>query len=171
MSAGILSADEVKDLIKLKSGDKPRLCRPSGQSIEDLLTPSAIDLPLGDQYWEMEGSCRTGKKHKVAELIQNYALNAAPEILGDGTLTLKQQRVYLFKADCELDLTNLGLHQGRATGRSSVGRLDVLVRLIVDNTDAFDFVDGGKKHELFVEVTPIRSRAKITVTYCPLVLC
>ena len=155
MSAGILSTDEVKELINLKIGGKPRLYRPSEQSVEPLLTPSAIDLPLWDQYWEMEGSCRTGRKHKVAELIQNYAIKPASNALGNDTLTLKRQKVYLFKADCELDLTNLGLHQGRATGRSSVGRLDVLVRLIVDNSDAFDFVGGGKRHELYVEVTPI----------------
>ena len=69
----------------------------------------------------------------MEELIKNYAPHSASKSLGNDTVTLNKQKVYLFKADCKLDLENLGLHQGRATGKSSVGRLDVLVRLIVDN--------------------------------------
>jgi dCTP deaminase len=58
-------------------------------------------------------------------------------------------------------LEGLGLHQGRATGKSSIGRLDVLVRLIVGRSDAFDFVRGGSKHELYIEVTPISFDLKV----------
>jgi dCTP deaminase len=109
----------------------------------------------------MQGGCRPGKNHTVEELINKYAINSDPKSLGDSYVTLDKQQVYLFKADVRLDLTNLGLHQGRATGRSSVGRLDVLVRLIVDYSDAFDFIEGGKKHELYVEVTPISFDLKV----------
>src|SRR5260221_340292 len=147
MSAGILSTAQVKDLIKSNNTGKARLHRPSGLSLDPLLTESAIDLPLGDQYWEMQGSCRTGQIYKVTDLIKKYAKNPAPQPLGTTPVTLKKPTVYLFKADCELDLEKLGLHQGRATGKSSVGRLDVLVRLLVDKSDAFDFVKGGSKHE------------------------
>jgi dCTP deaminase len=156
MGAGILSTAQVRDLIKPKNGGVPRLYRPSGLPLDSLLTESAIDLPLGDQYWEMQGSCRTGQSDKVTGLINKYAKNPSPTTLGESLVTLKKQTVYLFKADCELDLCGLGLHQGRATGKSSVGRLDVLVRLLVGKSDAFDIVKGGSKHEeLYIEVTPI----------------
>jgi dCTP deaminase len=156
MSAGILSTAQVKDLIKPKNGGTPRLYRPSGLPLDSLLTESAIDLPLGDQYWEMKGSCRTWQSDKVTDLIKKYAKNSTPTTLGEAVVTLRKHTVYLFKADCELDLYGLGLHQGRATGKSSVGRLDVLVRLLVGKSDAFDIVQGGSKHEeLYIEVTPI----------------
>src|SRR5258708_7497081 len=156
MSAGILSTAQVKDLIKPKNRGKKRLYRPSGLPLEDsLLTESAIDLPFGDRYWEMQGSRRTGQTYEVTDLINKYARNPDPKPLGTVPVTLKKQTVYLFKADCELDLETLGLHQGRATGKSSVGRLDVLVRLLVGKSDAFDFVKGGSKHQLYIEVTPI----------------
>jgi dCTP deaminase len=156
MGAGILSTAQVKDLLNLKSGGRPRLCKPSGSPLEEsLLSESAINLPLGDHYWEMKGSCRTGKRDEVADLIKKYARDPEPKPLGNAPVTLKKQNVYLFKADCELDLADLGLHQGRATGRSSVGRLDVLVRLLVGKSNAFDFVEGGRRYELYVEVTPI----------------
>ena len=61
MSAGILSTEQVTELINLKNDGKPRLHRPSGQPLGPLFSPSAIDLPLGDKYWEMEGGCRAAK--------------------------------------------------------------------------------------------------------------
>lgn len=103
----------------------------------------------------MKGSCRTGAGYKVLDLIQKYASDPAKaKTLTSKPVVLQKQKVYLFKADCELDLRDLKI-QGRATGKSSVGRLDVLVRLLVGESDTFDFVEKGKKHELYIEVTPI----------------
>jgi dCTP deaminase len=122
---------------------------------KSFLAASAIDLPLGDRYWEMRGSCRTGKRYKVSDLIQKHSFSPGEaKPLGKIPITLKRQHVYLFKADCGLDLRELRI-EGKATGRSSVGRLDVLVRLLVDESETFDFVESHRKHELFVEVTPI----------------
>ena len=64
MSAGILATAQVKELIKPKNGGEPRLYRPSGQPLEPLLTPSAIDLPLGDEYWEMKGAAGQAENTK-----------------------------------------------------------------------------------------------------------
>jgi dCTP deaminase len=154
VSAGILSVDQVKELISSPQGTM-RLYNLTDQPLdESLIGLSAIDLPLGDRYWKMKGSCRTGKRYKVRDLIHKHSLHGEPELLGDNLITLERQQVYLFKADCALDLTDLRI-QGKATGKSSVGRLDCLVRLLVDESDTFDFVEAGKKHELYIEVTPI----------------
>src|ERR1700677_5106410 len=100
MSAGILSTAQVKKLIKPKNRGKTRLYRPSGLRFEDsLLTESTIDLPLGGQYWEMEGSCRTGQSGNVTDLIRKYAKNSVPKPLGKMPVVLKKRTVYLFKAD------------------------------------------------------------------------
>lgn len=155
MSAGILCKTQVNNLIEPREGTV-RLYKPCNQPFDkSLVKASAIDLPLGDQYWEMSGSCRTGTKYKIPDIIHKYAKppkKAKP--LGSKPTILKKKEVYLFKADCELDLTEKTI-QGKSTGRSSIGRLDVLVRLLVDESDSFDFVEKNKKHKLYVEVTPI----------------
>ena len=155
MSAGILCANQVNELIRPVSGTM-RLHNLSDQPFEKkYIGLSAIDLPLGDQYWEMEGSCRTGNEYRVHDLIQRYSTHPqTPKSLGNDLVRLKKQHVYLFKADCELDLREMRI-QGKATGRSSIGRLDVLVRLLVNESDAFDRVEENKEHKLYVEVTPI----------------
>jgi dCTP deaminase len=155
MSAGVLCANQVNKLIEPETGTI-RLLKSSGVPFEkSFVDASAIDLPLGNEYWEMKGSCRTGDEYKVTDLIQKYSLHPkAPKPLSDNPVHLKKHKVYLFKADCELDLTETNI-QGKATARSSIGRLDVLVRLLVDESDTFDFVAKDKKHKLYVEVTPI----------------
>jgi dCTP deaminase len=151
MSAGILCEKQVRKLIH-PSGGTTRLYRPSGKAFDKLLGPSAIDLPLGSRYWEMEGSCRTGKEYKVQDLIRKHSLVA--KTLQEAPVKLERCRVYLFEADCALDLTDTPI-EGKATAKSSVGRLDVLVRLLVDGSEKFDFLEKGRKHVLYIEVTPI----------------
>ena len=155
MSAGILCEEQINELID-PGQSKIRLQKSPGRDFEGLKDGDAsIDLCLGDQYWKMEGSCRPGKEYNVTDLIHKYSKHSRiPIQLGDEPVVLKKCNVYLFRADCELDLTETRI-QGKATGRSSIGRLDVLVRLLVDGSDAFDVVAEGKKHDLYIEVTPI----------------
>ncbi len=155
MSAGILCEKQINELIAPET-DTIRLQKSPGCAFEKLSDGDAsIDLPLGDKYWEMQGSCRTGNEYKVTDLIRKYSKHPnKPKPLGSESVLLKKHHVYLFKADCGLDLTGTRI-EGKATARSSIGRLDILVRLLVDGSDAFDFVDKNKKHELYVEVTPI----------------
>src|SRR6058998_2120034 len=151
MSAGILCEKQVRQLIYPPKGTT-RLYRPSGNSFDKLVGPSAIDIPLGSRYWEMKGSCRTGKDYKVKDRTDKYSSGA--KTLTDKPIKLERRRVYVFEADCVLDLTDIPI-EGKATARSSVGRLDVLVRLLVDGSETFDFLEKGKKHQLYIEVTPI----------------
>jgi dCTP deaminase len=155
VSAGILSANQIKELTKSDKGTV-RLLDMSGRPFpEKLIGLSAIDVPLGDKYWEMKGSTRTGEKLKVSDIIQRYSKTPnQPNVLGSDLVKLDKRSVYLFRADCNLDLRGLRI-KGKATGRSSIGRLDVLVRLLVDESDSFDVIQDDKEHELFVEVTPI----------------
>ena len=155
MSAGILCEKQINELITPET-DTIRLQKSPGCPFKKLPDGDAsIDLCLGDQYWEMKGSCRTGSQYKVTDIIRKYSEHpSAPKTFGSQSVVLKKCQVYLFKADCELDLTKTHI-AGKATGRSSIGRLDVLVRLLVDGSDAFDIIDKGKKHDLYVEVTPI----------------
>src|SRR5574341_859460 len=118
MSAGILCMDQVRALINPPEGQTTRLYSSSSHPFDETcLDPSAsaIDLPLGENFWEMKGSCRTGKHYKVLDLIRKHALDSRPKSLTSDPITLRRQHVYLFKADCELDLVNLRI-EGKATG-------------------------------------------------------
>jgi len=156
MSAGILCANQViKQLIEPEDRTV-RLYDSSGGPFEkSFVGLSAIDIPLGGEYWEMKGSCRTGSEYKIPDLVQQYSKPPSTrKLLDSNSVQLRKQCVYLFKADCDLDLRNMQI-QGKATGRSTIGRLDVLVRLLVNESDTYDFVKADKEHKLYVEVTPI----------------
>lgn len=101
----------------------------------------------------MKGSCRTGKTLKVDDITRRYAKNARPKSL-NGSLVLKKRHVYLFRLDARLNLTDT-LVEGKATARSSIGRLDVLARLLANESDEFDHITPGYVGDLYLEVTPI----------------
>jgi dCTP deaminase len=159
MGIGILSPKEVLELYQTSPKG---IWRPSGEELDDLVDKSSIDLPLGSKYWVMKGSCRIGKGMKVSsDLIPRFSQNPTPQRL-EGDLRLHTDKVYLFEADCELNLRDTCIQQetdtsirGKATAKSSIGRLDVLVRLLSDDTSEFDRVVPGYRGQLYIEVTPI----------------
>lgn len=154
MPIGILCKQEVRELNP--AGPQPHcVSRPSSRPVDDLLNESSLDLPLGDQYWRMKGSCRTGTKMKVSpDLIRLFSASGERPTPLTGDLVLERGCVYLFKVDCTLNLAETRI-RGKATARSSIGRLDVLVRLLCDETSEFDRIPEDYDGPLYVEVTPI----------------
>ena len=76
----------------------------------------------------------------------------------DGLFTLRPKRTYLFRTRESLEVLG-GSFWGQATGKSSLGRLDVLARLIVNGMDRYEafrpeIVESGRT-DMYVEVTPI----------------
>ncbi|HUT58220.1 MAG TPA: 2'-deoxycytidine 5'-triphosphate deaminase [Phycisphaerae bacterium] len=152
MSIGILSARQMS---AMASADENGLHRIASLNQEQdwRFNASSFDLPLGNEYWEMKGSCRTGSRLQVMDIIQKFALDRSPKHM-DGEMVLAKSRVYLIKVDCRLNFKGTKI-QGKSTARSSIGRLDVLVRLLVNESPEFDKVTGPYGGDLYVEVTPI----------------
>ncbi len=70
---------------------------------------------------------------------------------GDGVV-LDRQQIYLIKLDTHLSLpANVC---GRATGKSSIGRLDVITRLLTENGNEYDVVPAEYDGHLYVLVMP-----------------
>lgn len=151
MSAGVLSKQQVLNLTKPGPQGKIVIHSTSGSKIK--VDGSSFDLPIGPQYWEMRGSCRTGKALNLRDIPRKYAKNDKASTL-EGDTVLKKGNVYLFESGCQLDLSGTGI-EGRATGRSSIGRLDVLVRLLTDKGTKFDRIRSDYNQALRLEVTPI----------------
>ena len=150
MAVGILSPAEIEGELTPPGTSHHRIFRPSKEPLEVGL--SAIDLPLGEKYWVMWGSCRSGPDLRVADLVRYFAVEGPKELL-PGTV-LQRGKVYLVELDVDVELSRTRI-QGKATGRSSIGRLDVLVRLLADAGPEFDRLPENAVGDLFVEVAPI----------------
>lgn len=126
-------------------------------NLADAVDHSALDLTLSAEVYTMiDGAVKPfGPRYKHTVLQQGLARRL--EAGTDGTFLLKERETYLFKLAEKLDdLKASGIH-GQATAKSSVGRVDVLARLIVDGMDGYEFFAPDKlgNGDLYLEVTPL----------------
>jgi dCTP deaminase len=122
---------------------------------EDDVDASAFDLHLSQQGWIMKGSIKGSGDKTIMEVIQRY--QECPFSI-EKPQKLEAQKTYVFQLKECLNLPPNYQFYGRATGKSSIGRLDVLARLMVDRCPSYDEIDP--KHDsypgsLFLEITPI----------------
>lgn len=151
---GVLSKNQMKVLcdegfvVKVEQPDKA-------------IGPSSIDLHLSDDAYETTGGSIKPFGDQYRYQIEKQGLIKSFDFI-DGGYQLKRGRTYLicirerFEKVAQLAAANIF---GVSTPKSSVGRMDVLVRLVVDFMDAYDgFVPdrlGKSSGEMFLEVTPI----------------
>lgn len=155
---GVLSDDQMKALIE--KGIIMNVERP-----DDQVDYSSVDLTVGNEAYHMEsGSVKPfgarGKGSYEHLVLQNgrFANKIEPT---SGVYELTPRKTYVFKIEQSLDAARLRKSQiyGQATAKSSIGRVDVLARLIVDGMNSYEeFTPGGLQHgngDMFVEVTPM----------------
>jgi len=130
---------------------------------------SSMDLSLADEGYEMlKGSVKPStdpydwfiKKSGLAQQLKRPA-NA------DGSYELKRRRTYVFRLQekIEAKLRNEKVIYGQATAKSSVGRVDVLARLIVDGMTTYECFDPkgllNGSGEMYLEITPITFNVRV----------
>jgi len=128
---------------------------------DDLLDESSLDLTLSNEaYCMVHGSVKpVGERPYIVFLTRSDLAKKLPAD-PDGSFLLREKETYVFKLMERLGrkLAEIGVH-GQATAKSSVGRVDVLVRLIVDGMDTYEcFNPEGLNHQsgdMYLEVTPI----------------
>lgn len=129
---------------------------------------SAIDLYLSDEaYLTTQGSVKPSSTLPYGEITGNKSLCKRLRPSAEGEYVLKAKKTYVFRLKEVLDakrLANLGIYGG-ATAKSSVGRVDVLARLIVDGMDTFEGFDPKKLRNgngsMYLEITPITFFVKV----------
>jgi dCTP deaminase len=117
--------------------------------LADQVQPASIDLRLGPIAYRIRASFLPGPESTVLDKIQ--ALDAYPIDISDGAV-LEKGCVYVVPL-----LEALNLKSGViafANPKSSTGRLDILTRLIGDNSMSFDRLDKGYQGPLYVEIAP-----------------
>lgn len=129
---------------------------------------SSLDLHLtGEGYRLTQGSVKPYGGRYLTQ-ITNAGLTEPLALGDDGAFLLQPRSTYLFRLDEEVhstdDLSEAKMY-GQATAKSSVGRLDVLARLIVDGMECYESFDPGGlprgRGELYLEVTPITFPVKV----------
>jgi dCTP deaminase len=114
------------------------------------LQPASLDLRLGTEAYRVRASFLPGPGQSVRDRLKNLS----PERIsleGEGAV-LEKGIVYVAPL-CE----RLALPEslaGAANPKSSTGRLDIFVRLIVDGGVAFDEAPAGYNGPLWVEISP-----------------
>ena len=129
--------------------------------VDRLLDESSVDLTLSDEAYRMiHGSVKPVGDRTYGRFLSRQDLAERLRAGQDGSFLLEAKGTYIFKLRERLErkLGEIGVH-GQATARSSVGRVDVLVRLIVDGMDTYEgFNPEGLKNQsgdMYLEVTPI----------------
>jgi dCTP deaminase len=128
---------------------------------EGFLDASSIDLHLTEDAYRMcKGSVKPTRERPYSYFLkQPYLAEKLPAETG-GTFSLKRKETYVFKLRERLGkpLADLGIF-GQATAKSSVGRVDVLARLIVDGMDTYESFDphcfDSGCGDMYLEITPI----------------
>jgi len=118
---------------------------------------SSIDLHISDEgYRLVDGSVKPFGERYIHQIKgEGLAVPLRPD--SDGTFTLSPKQTYVFRIGESLEGLD-GSFWGQATGKSSLGRLDVLARLIVNGMDRYEafhpgVVQGGRT-DMYVEITP-----------------
>lgn len=140
---GVLADHQISTMI---AGGQISASRPvdAGQ-----IQPASLDLRLGHVAYRVRASFLAGRDRTVADRLSQFQMH---EIDLTGGAVLEKGCVYVVPL-----LESLALPAGMtgaASAKSSIGRLDLLTRVITDHGIEFDRVPEGYVGPLYVEICP-----------------
>jgi dCTP deaminase len=125
---------------------------------------SALDLHLSENGYEMVRGSIKPFNNMYGEILQDQYYTLAKTEETDGSFLLKKNSCYVFRVKERLNqsIKNAPLY-GQATAKSTFGRVDVVVRLIVDGMKEYEKFNPSEvsSGEMFLEITPITFDVKI----------
>ncbi len=111
--------------------------------------PASLDLRLGGVAYRVRASFLAGRQRTVAERLNDFRMHEID--LTEGAV-LEKDCVYVVPL---MESLSLPAHMSAAaSAKSSIGRLDLLTRVITDFGDEFDRVPAGYAGQLYVEICP-----------------
>ncbi len=143
MSNGVLTDEEIRAMIANGGIRAARDVEP-GQ-----IQPASLDLRLGATAYRVRASFLAGKGRTVADRLEDFTMHSVD--LTEGAV-LEKGCVYVVPLLESLTLPTGTA--GAASAKSSIGRLDLLTRIITDNGTEFDRVPDGYDGPLYVEICP-----------------
>lgn len=153
---GALSYRQVECLI-----DNGMIIRSDSERGE--LDHSSIDLTLSSTCYSLqEGSVKPfGPGYLHAIRRSNLANRYDPD--SSGEFLLRRKKTYLFQLNERIPLLKDSVFYGQATAKSSVGRMDVLARLVVDGMRSYEEFNPHEigTGDLYLEITPMTFNVKV----------
>ena len=116
---------------------------------EGQVQPASLDLRLGKIAYRVRASFLAGKDRRVADRLADFKMHEMDLTQG---AVLEKDCVYVVPL-----LERVRLPQGTsgaASAKSSIGRLDLLTRIITDFGTEFDRIPDGYDGPLYVEICP-----------------
>ncbi|MDX8352138.1 2'-deoxycytidine 5'-triphosphate deaminase [Cognatiyoonia sp. IB215182] len=113
------------------------------------IQPASLDLRLGDVAYRVRASFLAGRSRTVAARLADFQMHSIDLTKG---AVLEKGCVYVVPLMENLNLPN-GM-TAAASAKSSIGRLDLLTRIITDHGIEFDRVPEGYQGPLYVEICP-----------------
>jgi len=113
------------------------------------IQPASLDLRLGNKAYRVRASFLAGKGQTVSDRLAQFTMHQID--LTDGAV-LEKGCVYVVPLMEALNLPK-GM-TAAASAKSSIGRLDLLTRIITDDGVEFDRVPDGYTGPLYVEICP-----------------
>ena len=117
--------------------------------IGDQVQPSSLDLRLSKKAWRLQASFLPGKKYKIIDQLTNLAMHEIDLSVGS---IFEKNCVYLVLLQESVSLPT-GI-SAVANAKSSIGRLDLLTRLITDYGTEFDRIPQEYSGPLYAEISP-----------------
>ncbi len=157
MHPGVLSDKEIKKLIT------SNIISSDGEiDLEKQLSASTLDLSIGDIGYRIAGSVLPRKGEEVQELIEKfndgfYTFDMAQPM--DCQYYLEPGCIYVFELNERLNLPER--IRAKSNPKSSIGRLDVLVRLICDGNEKYDYIPAGYDGKMYLEICPLTFPVKL----------
>jgi dCTP deaminase len=140
---GILPSQSIEDLIAAGAITSSR------PFDADQVQPASLDLRLGARAWRVRASFLPGLGRTVPQRIADVAMHELDLTKG---AVLEKGCVYIAELQEALALPK-GV-SARANPKSSTGRVDVFVRLLTNNSVAFDDVAEGYAGPTYIEIAP-----------------
>jgi dCTP deaminase len=153
---GVLSKNQVRRLVRdnyvRKSQDDP--------GDYDF---SSLDLRLSDEaYILTQGCVKPYERNYLSDLVHNGLATRIQQDPG-GAYLLNRRKSYVFRLQEQIPELGKTEIYGSATAKSSVGRMDVLARLIVDGMNEYEGFEPNRiaSGDMFLEVTPMTFNVRV----------
>lgn len=121
---------------------------------------SSIDLTISEEGYKMINGCVKPFGETYSTLLKDTQIAEKLEPDSDNCFKLKPSNCYVFRLN-EVLYPKIGDTDifGQATAKSSIGRLDVIARLIVDGMSHYEYFYSSEVSKatgcMFVEIIPI----------------
>jgi len=121
---------------------------------------SSIDLRISEEGYKMKkGSIKPCAGNYQSDFLDNHDFAEKLVLNTKGCFDLEKGKCYVFRLQESLTgaIYNKNIF-GQATAKSSVGRMDVIARLIIDGQRQYDFFDSEgdpSTGSMFLEIIPI----------------